>query len=515
MLKILEKYYLIFLGCILVFSLCARLYRLSEPKTYVFDEVYHAITSKLINRNDPRAYEWWNEPVEPNTAVDWLHPPYAKYTQALGMKIFGENSFGWRISSVIFGVLVIAATAALADQLFDNKPLALLAALFASLDGLLLVQSRIAMNDIHVTFFILLTLIAYLKYRQNSSPKRTNFSWLFMTGLFGGMAMGTKWSGVFIVAAVGGFEGLYNLSLALTQRVRVKNDSVSIFQRFMALFTEWPRKVLFLLVVPAIMYLFAYTHMFLQGKTLICEGNSVEQGKCYCSQESSFWVTALEKIDPSNATKYEAMEARGGCKRLISHFSELHHQIIWYQTNLKATHDYQSRPLQWFLDLRPVWMYVKYDGDHIENIYNLGNPIVFWLGGVSVIITLFYVGYKFGQDLQEHSISAIEKLLQFTSVPGKLLFLLIAYFIVWLPWELSPRIMFFYHYTPAVPLMCILLAYSLLKMHEEDSFSSKVAFYVAIFSAIACFVIFYPNWTGISVPITFAKTFYYFLPSWK
>ena len=161
--KFLIKYHYLLLVLIISFAFFSRVIRVHVPDRYVFDEVYHALTSKLIARNDVRAYEWWNKPVEEDTAVDWLHPPYAKYTQALFIKIYGENTFGWRISSVIFGVLVIVMVYKLSYELFENKNLSLLATLLASLDGLLLVQSRIAMNDIHVTFFILLTFLFYVR----------------------------------------------------------------------------------------------------------------------------------------------------------------------------------------------------------------------------------------------------------------------------------------------------------------------------------------------------------------
>ncbi|MFZ1721414.1 MAG: phospholipid carrier-dependent glycosyltransferase, partial [Microgenomates group bacterium] len=146
---------------ILAFTFITRIVRLTSPEVYVFDEVYHGITSKLIARNDPRAYEWWNAPVEENTAVDWLHPPLAKYTQATSMLVFGENSFGWRFSSVIFGILTVWVTAKLAFTLFRDERVALLSALFVSLDGLILTQSRIAMNDIHVTFLMILAVWMY------------------------------------------------------------------------------------------------------------------------------------------------------------------------------------------------------------------------------------------------------------------------------------------------------------------------------------------------------------------
>ena len=84
-----KKGFTILLLSVFLFAFVTRVYRLSQPSSYYFDEVYHAVTAKLVARGDERAFEWWNEAPEPDTAVDWLHPPLAKYTQALGMLVFG------------------------------------------------------------------------------------------------------------------------------------------------------------------------------------------------------------------------------------------------------------------------------------------------------------------------------------------------------------------------------------------------------------------------------------------
>jgi dolichyl-phosphate-mannose-protein mannosyltransferase len=492
--------YFFVLFCILAFAFITRLYRVSQPNAYIFDEVYHSVTSKLIARNDVRAYEWWNPPIEPSTAVDWLHPPYAKYTQAIGMLVFGENSFGWRISSVVFGVLVVLATIRLAYELFENKPLALLAGTLAALDGLLLVQSRIAMNDIHVTFMILVTLICYVRYRKDPE----NMWRLFLTGLAAGVAMGTKWSGVFALLTVGGSEALIYLNQKLSSKLKEKN----LVEPF---FTWTAKRFLLLCVIPILIYLAGYTHMFLQGKSLVCQGDQVLQGQCYCRQDSSWWVTVLKDISPQNSVYWESLEARGGCKRLISHFSELHHQIWWYQTNLQATHPYQSRPFEWFMNLRPVWMYVAYDEATLGNIYAQGNPSLFWSGDVAVITTLILIISSFLSPSQILSLKKDKYFLQ-------LIFLLCAYLMVWLPWQMSPRIMFFYHYTPAVPLLCILLVFWLRKIWNYRH-KSGTTFYrslvLGIILVIFCnFLLFYPNWIGFPMPKDFVDRVYFALPTW-
>ena len=448
MFKTVQQRFLICLIGILLFAFVTRIYNLAHPAEFIFDEVYHAVTAKLIRRNDPRAFEWWNPPIEPSTAVDWLHPPLAKYTQALGMEVFGENSFGWRISSVLFGVLVIAATAGLAHVLFADRKVTMFSTALASLDGLLLVQSRIAMNDIHVTFFILLTLICYLIYRQKNT-----LWWLFLAGLSAGLAMGSKWSGVYVLIAVCLCEAaiwLKQLWFVLHKDKKIKVKAIliakkkkiraslvvakagkttkptSLKQKYdlskRSLLAPIFANILFLLLIPATVYLLSYTDMFLQGKTLFCEGNQVEQGKCYCRQESSWWVDGLKGLNINNQwlwqmavanpvlqslipnplvweslleanpnelpNFWENLEARGGCKRLVSHFSELNFQIWYYQTHLTATHPFQSRPWQWFWDLRPVWFYTKNTATTAENIYTFGNPLIFWLGDAAVLVSI-------------------------------------------------------------------------------------------------------------------------------
>lgn len=516
----LRRYHLLALIVILAFAFFTRIYRLDQPERYVFDEVYHALTSKLIARNDVRAYEWWNPPVEPDTAVDWLHPPLAKYTQATMMLVFGENSFGWRFSSVVFGVLVIAATYQLTKELFHSKLMSLTAAFLTACDGLLLVQSRIAMNDIHVTFMILVTMIVYLKYRRSlaedtiapavkSARKRSpklpvlellslgtpRTKWLLaLTGLCAGLAMGTKWSGLFVLVLVIGTEGiltLISLGRRYWQLTHPPKKSLAILpgtvvpELLIFSLRKLVLSVLCLLVVPVGVYVASYTHMFLQGKTLFCFEDKPIQGQCY-----------YERFEKNGKVTFEGY---------LSHFGELHHQILWYQTNLKATHNYQSRPWQWFLDVKPVWFHVDYSNpEKSVNIYAFGNPALFWWGDVAVILSVIAIGLAVGFKLAHRHFEA-----SWLTFP--MLFLVAGYFIVWLPWQLSPRIMFFYHYAPAVPLLAIILTVWLKKLARHNVIIPSMV----VASIAACFGIWYPHWTGLPVPKEWADRIYFALKSWR
>lgn len=421
----------IILLLILLCSYSVRLWRLSFPAEYYFDEVYHAFTADAYARNDPRGYEWWHtSPIE-GTAYEWLHPPVSKLFMGLSIYLLGNNSFAWRLPSAVFGTLVIYATYLLARALSKKKSIGILAAFIVSLDGLLLTQSRIAMNDAFVTFFIIMALYCYwifnARIKTNHKHDNTKATLALLgSGLLTGLAVSSKWSGVFILPVIGLWEIYETL-------VKKKYFRLQL----------WPALAIIYVIIPACIYVLSFTQFFLQGHTL-------EQ------------------------------------------FKHLHEQIWWYQTNLEATHPYQSRPWQWMLNLKPVWFFVRYSEGQIANIYALANPAIAWLGLVAIAWSLY---------------KGITKRI------GRL-FLVIAYFSVWAFWWFSPRIMFFYHYLPAIPLLSIALAWSI-----DDLWMKKQQLYyllaVGIVSLIVMnFVYFFPHWTAVSVPESFAQQFYWF-ESWR
>lgn len=419
--------WMVFLA-LLVFAFGSRVFRLNVPEKYYFDEVYHAVTAKLILHNDPRAYEWWNPEPEPNTAVDWLHPPLAKLTQAASMAVFGENSFGWRLSSAVFGTATVALIFFTALELGFSPKTATLAAGLYSLDGLALTTSRIAMNDAHVTFFFLLAIWCYTRWKKMPTDIRA-----YLTAVSIGLAVASKWSGIFVLAAI----GLDQVRLLLTHR----KEFTKSFARLLALAAS------IVIVVPSI-YLLSYSQMFAQGKT---------------------W----------------------------KHFRELHRQIWWYQTHLDATHPYQSTPLEWVLNLRPVYVHADFaDPTSLQNIYMQGNPIIFWAGAIAVLWTFGDAAASFRKKEND-----------------ALLVLLTAYGITWIPWLFSPRIMFFYHYLPALPFLSILLAHQLTSAAKQSLLGKRASIILVIAAAMA-FWAFFPNWTALPVPLSWGKIFF-MLPRWR
>src|SRR5690606_31118791 len=74
---------------------------------------------------------------------------------ALGIRIFGNEAFGWRIMGVVAGVVMVVMITRTARRMFGSTVLGCLAGLLMALDGFHLVLSRTAILDIYVAFFVL------------------------------------------------------------------------------------------------------------------------------------------------------------------------------------------------------------------------------------------------------------------------------------------------------------------------------------------------------------------------
>jgi dolichyl-phosphate-mannose-protein mannosyltransferase len=168
------------IALILGFTLTLRLWRLNQPKGYIFDEIYYAKNAASLI----------NDGVELNAqgeAEFVVHPPLGKWLIGLGIKAFGDNEFGWRISAALIGTASVLLIFMITQLLFNSLMLSNTAAALMSLDGLHLVMSRVALLDIFLMFFILLAF--YLILRNN----------FWLSGVAIGFAGATKWSAFFLI----------------------------------------------------------------------------------------------------------------------------------------------------------------------------------------------------------------------------------------------------------------------------------------------------------------------------
>lgn len=170
----------IYVGAITLISLILRLFNLGTPKGFVFDEVYY-----VDGARDFLAHGVEVTGDEPEFVV---HPPVGKWLIALGIKLFGDNEFGWRFMGALLGTAMVVLIALIANRLFRNSYITVAASALMAMDGLALVHSRTALLDIYLSFFILLGTYFFL------------MRWHWWAGIALGLAIATKWSGLYFLA---------------------------------------------------------------------------------------------------------------------------------------------------------------------------------------------------------------------------------------------------------------------------------------------------------------------------
>ena len=169
--------YATYLIALIAFAM--RLFHLGQPKGFIFDELYYV--------NGAQDYLKYGVEVDGLKPEFIVHPPVGKWVIALGIKLFGDHEFGWRIASAFFGSLLILLVGLIAKELFKSNLWAAVASGLIALDGLALVHSRTALLDLFLTFFIALALWAWLK------------NWHWLAGIAFGLAAATKWSGSYFL----------------------------------------------------------------------------------------------------------------------------------------------------------------------------------------------------------------------------------------------------------------------------------------------------------------------------
>ncbi len=115
----------------------------------------------------------------------------------------GHHAFSWRMPGVIAGALTAALLFLLARILFRRRSIGVLVAVLSLLDGMLFVQSRIAMNDAYVAMFILAGYVLFAGLWTGLWQHRWAF-WVGMPaiGLLMGLALASKWVAAYAIAAM-------------------------------------------------------------------------------------------------------------------------------------------------------------------------------------------------------------------------------------------------------------------------------------------------------------------------
>lgn len=108
-------------------------------------------------------------------------PPLHYWLNALSFSLFGQNEFAARFAGTMAGLLTVLFTYWMGRQLFERRA-GLLAALIVGTSGGFLVQSRINITDMTLTFCLTLCLGSFLLGIRDEGPRKGLYYYLGYAG---------------------------------------------------------------------------------------------------------------------------------------------------------------------------------------------------------------------------------------------------------------------------------------------------------------------------------------------
>lgn len=436
------------IGVVFVVSVMLRFWGLGRFNEFVFDEVYYA---KFANN------------YLTNTKFFNSHPPLSQYLIAIGIWIgdrlpIGQDTtntltgslhstFSYRWMNALFGSFIPILVAGLAYQLSERMSYAFLAALLISLDGLFLVDSRYALNNIFLIFFGLLGQLLVLLAVRNS---QTNYQLIMLcAGISFGASIACKWNGlsflvgIYILIFIA--KAWKSISLHLPAPV-FPNSSFSRLAniRLIECFIS-------LAIVPILVY-------------------------------SLLWIPHLVQNPTPN-------------------FLDVQWSILNYHEkvgNGSAIHPYCSNWYSWPLLMRPLaYHFEEYKPNYYYDVHAMGNPLLWWFALLAIIGSILSIVNSVGSNINRINIEKfISTPIQDISVP---LFILINYAANLLPWVKVTRCLFIYHYMGGVLFATMGLAWFVDRGLRSSSKLLQAFGLTTIFSVAAAFVFWLPIYLGLSI----------------
>lgn len=496
---------------LLIFSLALRFWGLGRFNTLVFDEVYYA----------KFAYNYLS-----GTPFFDGHPPLSKYLIAIAMGLgsqvptpqtamngltgglFAPWTYRWL--NALTGSFIPLVILGIAYQLTYRRRYALIAGGFASLDGLFLVESRYALNNVYLVIFGLLGLwFLLLALNSAQSPRRSG--WLVLSGISFGASASIKWNGLWFLF------GAYGLWIAAQGiqwfQVSRTGSSTAIKQEFSQLEVPkdgrysplqklyrlwWWQVGVYWGIIPALTYILDWIpHLKLNAK----------QGFW-----PDFWALQTEILQ--------------------------YHERVGNGPNI---HPYCANWYSWLFMWRPVAYFYKVTGKGdplptevtlppttaekvIYDVHAMGNPFLWWFSTIAMFTVLAVLGWLGFQAISNRvaalrrraALTPTQPVQPFPFNPSErwlMLFLAINYLANLLPWVKVPRCTFLYHYMGASVFATMAIAWLVDRwLSSRQSYLRQMGVAVIALVAIA-FLFWLPIYLGLPLsPEGFKLRMW--LPSW-
>ncbi|MEQ9372293.1 MAG: phospholipid carrier-dependent glycosyltransferase [Coleofasciculus chthonoplastes F3-SA18-01] len=501
------------LGLIAIFlaSALIRFWGLGRFNTLVFDEVYYA---KFAN-NYLTGTDFFN-----------AHPPLSQYIIAIGMWLGSHfpwdqqslnglagslrSTWSYRWLNALTGSFIPLVVAGIAYQLNRRRSYALIAALLAGADGLFLVESRYALNNVYLVILGLLGNLCLLIALSQSQSKR----WIILalSGACFGASACIKWNGLWFLF------GLYLLwGMALLLQWRREGSK----------FKPWVGAGLFVSGSKR------DDSRDWVGAGLFTSGSkrddsretrpdkSCPPAKRRVNTQNSTLKTSLVNLTQLNGIQFlvnfAIIPALTYSLLWIPHlimnpqpgFWEAHYRILTFHEKIGSgpeVHPYCSKWYTWLIMLRPVAYFYqtaqstreqvpaypplpKGYGQVIYDVHAMGNPILWWLSTAAILLLLLL--------LLQRLWSGIHGYFPPTTVNYISLYLGLNWLAQLLPWIGVSRCTFLYHYMGASVFSGLGLAWLIDRWLHRGQESWQIAAITVISLILLAFVFWLPIYLGL------------------
>ena len=369
-----------------------RFWNLDRPHALVFDETYYVkqgysllrfgVEMRVLDslKKPDDAFTGGNPNVFSTVNGDMVvHPPVGKWVIAAGEGLLGVGSgWGWRFSVALLGTLSILVVGRAARRMFGSTALGCVAAFLIAFEGSHFVMSRTGILDIVVMFFALCGFAALLVDRdrsreilagkvgalprgtwpQGGGPWLGWRPWRWAAGLSLGLCTGTKWSGLFFVAAFGLLTVWWDMGARRAAGIRRWGQG--------SLLMDGPWAALALVGTTVVVYVLSWTGWFLTDIGYHRRWHTFHPG------EGVQWLPAV-----------------------LRNWVVYHQDAYRFNTTLQTPHPYESNPWSWLVQTRPTSFYYEgvargEDGCTVDQCSQAINPIgtvtLWWVAVLALLV---------------------------------------------------------------------------------------------------------------------------------
>jgi 4-amino-4-deoxy-L-arabinose transferase-like glycosyltransferase len=149
---------------LLVLSFIMFFYKLGAPSLFETDEViYSQIAREIVRTGDWVTLHIFSKNY-------FIHPPFYMWLTAASSFVFGDNEFNTRLWNALFAVGLVYVTFLLGKKMFRDG-VGLLAGFILATGVQYVMQARIAVFDIPLVFFEMLSLLFFFYWLEDKLPR--------------------------------------------------------------------------------------------------------------------------------------------------------------------------------------------------------------------------------------------------------------------------------------------------------------------------------------------------------